>query len=82
LRVFEVILVYGGFRAVELADRKEKQDYDNFLKGSELKKLKEFNVKSTLFLKKLGLRKLWMPDKYRISRKVKIAESFNELVAP
>ena len=27
-----------------------------------------------------GTKKLWKPDKFRISRKVKVAESFNELV--
>ena len=43
-------------------------------------KFKDFNTKATLFLKKIGMKKVWMPDKYKTSRKVKIAESYNELI--
>lgn len=59
---------------------RQNQNYENFLKESELKKFKASSVQATLFLKKLGHKKLWRPDKYKGSRKVKVAETFEELV--
>ena len=60
-------------------DERNQQDYDNFMKKSEVDRFRESNVKSTLFWRKIG-RKLWRPDKYKGSRKVKIAETFEELI--
>ena len=65
---------------VEEINTKNEQNYDNFLKKSELDKFRESNIRSTLFWRKIGNRSMWKPDKYKGSRKVKVAETFEELL--
>ena len=61
--------------------KREKDNYVNFLNPVSLRKFRENSEKGTIFLSRLGKRKLWKGDKFVISRKVKIAESFEELIS-
>ena len=59
---------------------RHNDNFEYLSNPAALKKFKASNINSTLFIKKLGRRKLWQPNKYKKSRKIKVAESFNELI--
>ncbi|CAI2360733.1 unnamed protein product [Moneuplotes crassus] len=50
------------------------------LTSQEINHFKGENRVISLFLKKQGRRKLWKPDRFATSRRVKIAESFDQLI--
>lgn len=58
----------------------EKRNYDNFLNNNELEKFRSHSKTVSLFLKKLGRRQIWKPNRFQPSRKVKIAESYDQLI--
>ena len=62
--------------------KKSVQEYhDNFTSEDQLKKFKNEALMSSLYVsRRLGKKKLWKPNKYLKSRRVPIAESFNELI--
>ena len=60
---------------------RDKRNYDNFLNESELEKFRSHSKKVSLFLKKLGKRRIWKPDRFVSSRRVKIAESYDQLIS-
>ena len=61
--------------------KRDKDNYVNFLNPVSLRKFRENSERGTIFLSRLGKRKLWKGDKFVISRKVKIAESYEELIS-
>lgn len=50
------------------------------LTQKEVSSFKGENTTISLFLKKQGKRKIWKPDRFAASRRVKIAESFDQLI--
>ncbi len=53
---------------------------DTKLSAKEINSFKGENRIISLFLKKQGRRKIWKPDRFAASRRVKIAESFDQLI--
>lgn len=43
--------------------------------------MKEGGEEVTIYISKEGEKKIWMPDKFVVSRKVKIAENIGDLLA-
>ena len=43
--------------------------------------MKEGGEDVTLYIDKMGEKKIWKPDRYVVSRRIKIAESMNDLLA-
>ena len=63
------------------AKKLEKSSRENFLSKDVLEKFRTFNLRcSRLVMKLTKKKKIWKHDKFRISRKVKIAESYNDLL--
>lgn len=48
-------------------------DHENFTSQEELDKHRLDSKKCTMFIKHLGRRKLWKPDRFVMSRKVRVA---------
>lgn len=58
-----------------LNENKEKN-----LTQHEIDHFRSQNAVNSLFLKKQGKRRIWKPDRFSTSRRVKIAESFDQLI--
>ena len=60
----------------------ERANRENFLSEDVLERFRAFNQKCSGMVVKLAKKKnIWKHDKFRISRKVKIAESYNDLLS-
>ena len=57
-----------------------KEHHETQLTPQEVTHFRGQNTVISLFLKKQGKRKIWKADRFTTSRRVKIAESFDQLI--
>lgn len=58
----------------------KKENEENYLSAKILDQFRQKNRETTLYLYQIGNKQIWQPDKFLISRKVKVAQDINELL--
>lgn len=60
--------------------RKKRKDANFYMNKEVIEQLRQKSMETAIYIAQNGNKKIWKPDKFVVSRKVKVAEDLNELL--